>query len=510
MAERLRRFLVLISLSLLLSVIAASVTTFPDEPVKGQEDAPVTIVEYCDFQGPFCKRLEQNAMPKIVENYVATGKAKVVWKDFPLDRLHPWADEAAAAMECVYQQGGGDTFWAVKKKIYDNQDNISTDNVEDKILSWAEQEGLSETDLRGCIAIYEPMEEVKEDKQEGQNLGVSGTPTVFVEDQKIVGANPYLEYKEAIEDALDDGGSYPPSNDSGTGGGGEPIDSGTGGGGGPAAPGSPPEHTIELTPGWNMISVPFATELSSITDNCSLRPYQQYKIWTYNGEDWEHPTKLQNERGYYIYSTESCTATVSGETDVFSGIKLNKGWNMISTDRPLADIKGTCSFQPYQGEAVWRLINGNWQHPSTLSTTGGYFVYAQQDCSLGIPAPTVPSDSTTDNKECERINGFSHHTDSVTLSTFEYVNSQSLSFRVQNTAPNSVTVNRVWFSTNGGNTWTAHRMSAQLANSERSSPQTATGLSMTGCQTLDVVIQYTDHALNRALNTSRQIQSSVP
>ncbi|MDY6769426.1 MAG: DsbA family protein [Candidatus Nanohaloarchaea archaeon] len=171
------------------------------EPVLGQSDAPVTIVAYEDFQCPFCKRFETNAMPKIVSNYVETGKAKVVWKDFPLPQLHPWAKSAAAAMECVYRQNN-DAFWAVREKVFANQDTITTGNVESKIKQWAAAEGVSKSAVQSCLDNGNPMQEVDEDKQEGSSLGVSGTPTVFINGKKVVGAQPYSRFKSIIESEL--------------------------------------------------------------------------------------------------------------------------------------------------------------------------------------------------------------------------------------------------------------------------------------------------------------------
>jgi len=68
------------------------------EPVMGQSDAPVTLYIYEDFECPFCQRFEQGALPQIVSNYVDTGQVKLVWKDFPLTQLHPWAEDGAVAM----------------------------------------------------------------------------------------------------------------------------------------------------------------------------------------------------------------------------------------------------------------------------------------------------------------------------------------------------------------------------------------------------------------------------
>lgn len=172
------------------------------EPVQGQEDAPVTLVMYEDFECPFCQRFEQNAVPQIVSNYVESGDVKLVWKDYPLAQLHPWAEPAAAAMECVYREGGDEAFWAVKDRVFENQKSISTSNVETKIKQYASEEGVSKEAVQSCIDNDNPMEEVNQDKQEGSSLGVSGTPTVFVGGQKIVGAQPYSKFETAIESAL--------------------------------------------------------------------------------------------------------------------------------------------------------------------------------------------------------------------------------------------------------------------------------------------------------------------
>ncbi|MDY6777281.1 MAG: hypothetical protein SVU32_01325, partial [Candidatus Nanohaloarchaea archaeon] len=111
--------------------------------------------------------------------------------------------------------------------------------------------------------------------------------------------------------------------------------------------------------------------------------------------------------------------------------------------------------------------------------------------------------------QCQRVNGFSTQTSSVKLSTFEYANSTRVAFRVRNMKQNTVTVDRVWFSTDGGSTWTSYNMGATLANSERSAPQTANVGTMSGCQTLEVAIQYTDQNLGQSFNSTAQLTDSV-
>ncbi|MFB6294962.1 MAG: DsbA family protein [Candidatus Nanohaloarchaea archaeon] len=175
--------------------------TIEGQPTMGSSDAPVTMVIYEDFQCPFCQRFEQNTMPKIVKNYVETGKVRVVWKDFPLPQLHPWATAAAETMECVYRQDE-DAFWAVKDKVFNNQNSLTTDNVQQRIKSWAAQEGVSESAVQSCLDSGNPSQAVQNDKSEASSIGVSGTPTAIVNGQKIVGAQPYSRFQSAIESAL--------------------------------------------------------------------------------------------------------------------------------------------------------------------------------------------------------------------------------------------------------------------------------------------------------------------
>lgn len=172
------------------------------EPVLGDENAEVTMVVYEDFQCPFCKRFEENAFQQIKSNYIDSGQVKAVWKDRPLPRLHPWAEPAAAAMECVYREGGNEAFWNVKDQIFANQNQLSTSNAQSKIVTWASQEGVSESAVQSCIENENPMEEVNADSEEGQSIGAGGTPTVFINGQKIVGAQPYSNFESAIEEAL--------------------------------------------------------------------------------------------------------------------------------------------------------------------------------------------------------------------------------------------------------------------------------------------------------------------
>lgn len=172
--------------------------TTEGEPVLGDEDAPVTMVIFEDFECPFCKRFEEGAFPRIKEEYVDTGKVKVVWKDYPLTSLHPWARPSAEAMECVYRQDE-EAFWPIKSKIFDNQRSIDKSNVQSKIISWAAEEGISESDMQTCLEQDSVSNEIDEDMKEGGKLG---TPTSFINGQKMGGAQPFSRFEQVIESEL--------------------------------------------------------------------------------------------------------------------------------------------------------------------------------------------------------------------------------------------------------------------------------------------------------------------
>lgn len=186
-----------------------------EQPKLGSDDAPVKMVIYEDFQCPFCQRFENGAMTQVIDNYVQSGKVQIIWKDFPLQRIHPWATGAAETMECVYREDN-QAFWEVKKKIFDNQDSVSRDNVEQRIIDWAADEGVSNSTIRSCLQNGAPEEAVKADMREatsfdakvGGDSFVSGTPSVVIyrdgdkRGEPLVGAQPYSAVKQVIESEL--------------------------------------------------------------------------------------------------------------------------------------------------------------------------------------------------------------------------------------------------------------------------------------------------------------------
>lgn len=159
-----------------------------DAPALGDPKAPVTIVEYSDFECPICRNLH-DALRGILPNYA--GKVRVIFKDFPLEQLHPWARTAAIAGRCAYQQKP-EAFWKVYDLIYDNQEVISAANAWGKMVDYASQSGLDADAFKSCMAGPEAGAAVNASHANGEKLEVNSTPTVFVNGRRMVGADANL------------------------------------------------------------------------------------------------------------------------------------------------------------------------------------------------------------------------------------------------------------------------------------------------------------------------------
>jgi protein-disulfide isomerase len=166
-------------------------------PILGDPNAPITLVEYSDFQCPVCRGLH-DALRGILPNY---PQVRVVFKDFPLESLHPWARTAALAGRCAYIQNPK-SFWKVYDLIYDNQDLISPATSYDKFMDFAAQAGLDQAAFKSCLSGPEAAQAIDASIANGNQLEVHSTPTVFVNGRRIIGADPhavqqYIEYEIA-------------------------------------------------------------------------------------------------------------------------------------------------------------------------------------------------------------------------------------------------------------------------------------------------------------------------
>jgi protein-disulfide isomerase len=154
---------------------------------KGPADASVTVVEFGDFECPVCRQLE-GVLRAVLPQY---PQVRFVFKDFPLESIHPWAMTAAIAGHCVVQQST-DVFWKFHDSIYDSQDLISPENALDKLVDLATMAGAKADDLKACMADPKSTDAVRASMQDGTNVEVNSTPTVFVDGRKFVGPNANL------------------------------------------------------------------------------------------------------------------------------------------------------------------------------------------------------------------------------------------------------------------------------------------------------------------------------
>lgn len=166
-----------------------------DSPSLGPANAPVTLVEFSDFECPVCRALH-DALRGMLPNY---PQLRVIFKDFPLEQIHPWARTAALAGRCAYQQNPP-AFWKMYDLIYDGQDLISPENAWGKMTDFASQSGLNAEVFKACMASPEAGSAVDASRANGILLEVGSTPTMFVNGRRIVGADPhtleqYIKYE---------------------------------------------------------------------------------------------------------------------------------------------------------------------------------------------------------------------------------------------------------------------------------------------------------------------------
>ncbi len=167
-----------------------------DDAIKGDIDAPVTIIEFSDYECPFCARFYSQTLSQIEENYIDTGKVRLVYRDFPLS-FHQNAQKAAEAAECAGEQ---DAYYDMHDKLFENQGSLSVSNYK----TWAGELGLDQEEFDNCLDSGEMASEVQKDFSDGQQYGVTGTPGFFVNGVKISGAQPYSVFEAAIEAALNE------------------------------------------------------------------------------------------------------------------------------------------------------------------------------------------------------------------------------------------------------------------------------------------------------------------
>ncbi len=171
-----------------------------DDAVLGDKDAPVTIIEFSDYQCPFCARFWSDALPQIKSQYVDTGKVKLVYRDFPLTSIHPMAQPAAEAAECVKDAAGGQgkgdkAYYEFHDKIFGNQVALSDASLK----AWAKELGY---DIESCLSSGKFKSEVQNDLQAATAAGGQGTPYFVINGKPLSGAQPFSSFQQIIEAEL--------------------------------------------------------------------------------------------------------------------------------------------------------------------------------------------------------------------------------------------------------------------------------------------------------------------
>lgn len=167
-------------------------------PVLGQANAPVTIVEYSDFQCPFCKRLFDEVEPQIKKDYIDTGKAKMIYKNYAF--LGETSTIAAEGLWCANDQ---QKFWEYHEYVFSKIGGAHGEwMTEENIAKIATDLKLNSKNFADCISSGKYADKVAQELEEGKKFGVEGTPATFINGQMVPGAQPYSEFKKALDAEL--------------------------------------------------------------------------------------------------------------------------------------------------------------------------------------------------------------------------------------------------------------------------------------------------------------------
>jgi protein-disulfide isomerase len=182
-----------------------------DRPIRGKKDAKVVVVNYDDFQCPFCSRMHQTLFPEILKEY--GDRVEFVYKDYPLAEIHPWAMHAAVDANCLAAQNG-DAYWELADYLHANQREVSAAG-QTRDLQFAaldrmttlqgQKHEVDQTKLQSCIKAQND-DAIKASLREGDTLGVNATPTIFVNGQEIDGVVSAAEFRTVLDAALQQAG----------------------------------------------------------------------------------------------------------------------------------------------------------------------------------------------------------------------------------------------------------------------------------------------------------------
>ncbi len=183
-----------------------AVMSIAGEPVKGNKDARLTLIEFSEYQCPFCSRHVQNTFPQLDKEYIQTGKVKYVFRDLPLESIHKNAFKAAEATHCAEEQG---KFWPMHDRLFANQQTLEAA----KLADHATAIGVDAKKLQACLDGGKYAADIRKDMADAERLGVSATPTTLIAisqpndpNVKVVkvirGAQNFAVFKASLDELL--------------------------------------------------------------------------------------------------------------------------------------------------------------------------------------------------------------------------------------------------------------------------------------------------------------------
>lgn len=182
-----------------------------DDPVMGDKNAPITIIELSDYECPFCKRHFDQTLPELIKNYIDTGKAKLVYRDLPLSFHDPMATTEAIAANCAKEQSGDSAYFKFHDEIFKRTTSNGNGLDRAKLDKIALDNGLNEANFKACLDSEKYKEEVSKDLADATTAGATGTPSFVIgkstdsgeiEGQLMVGAQPYGAFKTILDELL--------------------------------------------------------------------------------------------------------------------------------------------------------------------------------------------------------------------------------------------------------------------------------------------------------------------
>jgi protein-disulfide isomerase len=170
-------------------------------PALGTAGAPVSIVVFTDLECPYCKGEAEMLRKNLIQNYPT--QVRLYFKNFPLTGMHPWAKAAAIAGRCVFAQKN-ETFWEYHDWVFAHQESLTPENLKSQILEWAK--GVKDLDavkLGACIENKSTEAEVDAEMQQGQDLAITGTPTMFINGRRISQTIEWANLKNIIDTEIE-------------------------------------------------------------------------------------------------------------------------------------------------------------------------------------------------------------------------------------------------------------------------------------------------------------------